>query len=90
MTEISLTTLCNSQLYPLLPHLREGWDDDFIFQSLGISPALWGQADDNNPALSSRVKFLNLIIPALWGQSRSNYPAPQPTYSSGPIPWLSQ
>ena len=33
------------------------------FQSLGISPALWGQADDNNPALSFRVKFLNVIIP---------------------------
>ena len=23
----------------------------FTFQSPGISPALWGQADDNNPAL---------------------------------------
>ena len=52
-----------------------------IFQSLGISPALWGQADDNNPALSFRVKFLNVINPALRGQSKSNYPAPQPNYS---------
>ena len=51
------------------------------FQSDGISPALWGQADENNPAFSSRVKFLNVIIPALRGQSKSNYPAPQPTYS---------
>ena len=58
------------------------------FQSLGISPALWGQADDNNPALSSRVKFLNVIIPALRGKSKSNYPAPQPTYSMAiPVGW---
>ena len=49
---------------------------------------LWGQADDNNPALSSRVKFLNVISPALRGQSKSNYPAPQPTFSMAiPVGW---
>ena len=39
-------------MYPLLPHLR-GWAGEmiFLFQSPGISPALWGQADDNHPAL---------------------------------------
>ena len=70
------------------PTYGEGWDNDFTYQSLGISPALWGQADNNNPALSSRVKFLNVIIPALRGQSKSNYPAPQPTYSMAiPVGW---
>ena len=44
--------LCTSHLYLLLPHLR-GWMGImiFTFQSPGISPALWGQADGNNPAL---------------------------------------
>ena len=43
------------------------------FQSPGISPALWGQADGNNPTLSPalhyrkshRGKCLNFITPAL-------------------------
>ena len=96
MTEILLTTLCTSQLYPLLPHLQGRVGKRlFTFQSLGISPALWGQTDDNNPgypALSSRVKFPNVIIPALREQSKSNYPAPQPTYSMATLvgwgPWI--
>ena len=33
------------------PHLRE-WAGIMTFQSPGISPALWGQADGYNPALS--------------------------------------
>ena len=43
------------------------------FHSPGISPALWGQADDNNPALSPALHntkshwdmFLNIITPTL-------------------------
>ena len=55
------------------PPTGKGEDNDFTFQSPGISPALWGQADDNNPSLSPAlhnrkshlVKFLNVITPAL-------------------------
>ena len=52
--------LCTSlsHLYPRPPppppHLR-GWAGLMTFQSPGISPALWGQADGNNPALSPTV-----------------------------------
>ena len=66
--------LCTSHLYPLLPHLR-GWAGImvFTFQSPGISPALWGQADGNNPALcptlhnrkSQQGKCPNVITPTL-------------------------
>ena len=63
----------------------------FIFQSPGISPALCGQADYNNPALcptlhnkkSKQGKCPNVIpltSPALRGQSKSNCPAPYPGY----------
>ena len=43
-------------MYPLLPHLL-GWVGIMTFQSPGINPALWGQADGNNLALS-RVRLL--------------------------------
>ena len=33
------------------PTYGDGRDNGFTFQSPGLSPALWGQADDNNPAL---------------------------------------
>ena len=33
------------------PPTGMGGDNGFTFQSPGISPTLWGQADDNNPAL---------------------------------------
>ena len=62
-------------------HLSKPW----------YKPHLVGQADDNNPdypALSSRVKFPNVIISALRGQSKSKYPAPHPTYSMAtPVGW---
>ena len=83
MTEILLTTFNMHQSFVSTapPPTGKGGIMTFHFSepSIGISPALWGQADDNNPALSSRVKFPNVIIPALWGQSKGNYPAPQPT-----------
>ena len=54
------------------PHLR-GWAGKmiFTFQSPGTSPALWGQADVNNPALcptlhnrkSQQGKCPNIITP---------------------------
>ena len=55
------------------PPTGNGGIISFHFQSPGISPALWGQADDNKPALrpalhktkSHWVKFLNIITPAL-------------------------
>ena len=49
----SVTSLCTSHLYPLLPHLR-GWAGivTFTFQrpctSGGTSPGQWGQHDGNN------------------------------------------
>ena len=56
------------------PHLR-GWAGiiSFTFQSPGISPALWGQADGNSPALyptlhnrkSQHGKCPNVITPTL-------------------------
>ena len=39
-------------LYPCPPPTGMGGDNDFTFQSPGISPALWEQADGYNPALS--------------------------------------
>ena len=66
--------LCTSHLYSLLPHLR-GWPGImiFTFQSPGLSPALWGQAEGNNPALcpilhnrkSKQGKCPNVITPTL-------------------------
>ena len=46
--------LCTSHLYPRppAPPIGMGGDNYFTFQSPGISPALWGQADGYNPALS--------------------------------------
>ena len=64
-------------MYPLLPHLL-GWAGIMTFQSPGINPALWGQADGNNLALcptlhnrkSHRGKCPYVIAPTLlllWG-----------------------
>ena len=33
------------------------WDNDFTFQSPGISPALWGHAEGNSPALTRVVNL---------------------------------
>ena len=61
-------------LYPLLPRLRGlAGIMIFTFQNPGISPALWGQADGNNPALcptlhnrkSQQGKCPNVITPTL-------------------------
>ena len=75
------------------PPTGMGGEIGFTFQSPGISPALWGQADDNNPALAppyttenpSRVgvpMLYPLTSPALRGQSKNNCPAPYPGYST--------
>ena len=63
------------------PHLR-GWAGImiFTFQSPGISPALWGQADGNNPAIcqtlhnrkSKQGKCPNVITPTLPRHCRDN------------------
>ena len=77
------------------PHLR-GWAGIiiFTFQSPGISPALWGQADGNNLSLcptlhnrkSQQGKCPNVITshtsPALRRQSKSNWSAPHSCYST--------
>ena len=91
-TVATASHLCTSHLYPLLPHLR-GWAGImvFTFQSPGISPALWGQANGNNSALcpnlhnrkSQQGKCPNVIpphFPGTAGQSKSNCPAPYPGY----------
>ena len=57
--------VCTSHLYPLLPHEDSGPSD--------ISPALWGQAEGNNPTLnpalhyrkSQRGRCPNVITPPL-------------------------
>ena len=66
------------------PPTGMGGDSDFIFQSPGISPALWGQANGNNPTLSPVLhyrryhegRFPNVIAPAPRGQSKSTCIAP--------------
>ena len=84
------TASISSHLYPLLPHLR-GWAGImiFTFKSPGISPALWGQADGNNPALcptlhnrKSQQGKCPHTSPALRGQSKSNCTAPYHGYST--------
>ena len=64
------------------------------FHSPGISPALWGQTDGNNPTLSAalhyrkshRGKCPNVITPrtspALGGKSKSTCTATYPGYST--------
>ena len=63
----------------------------FHFPEPCYKPALWGKADDNNPALcptlhnreSQQGKCPNVIpphFPALRGQSKSYCPAPYPGY----------
>ena len=64
------------------PPTRMGRDSDFsLFQSPGINPALWGQADGNKPTLSPilhyrkthRGKFpnvLTLAFPWHWGDNQ--------------------
>ena len=64
----------------------------FTFQSPGISPALWGQADGNNPAVCPTLRNRKSqqgmcpnnphTSPTLRGQSKSNYPALYPGYST--------
>ena len=94
------TASISTMFAPVLPHLR-GWAAImvFTFQSPDISPALWGQADDNNPDLcptlhntkSQQGKCPNVIphtSPALRGQSKSNCPAPYPGYPTAiPVGW---
>ena len=69
-----------------------GGDNGFTFQSPGISPALWGQADDTyvttllfappytteNPSRVGVPMLYPHTSPALRGQSKSNCPAPHP------------
>ena len=84
-----------SAIYAPVICIHWGWAGImiFTFQSPGISPALWGQADGNNPALCSTLyrksqqgTCPNVITPhtspALRGQSKSNCPAPYPGYST--------
>ena len=88
----SMCHLCTSHLYPLLPHLR-GWAGimGFHFPETWYKPALWGKADDNNPALcptlhnrkSQQGKCPNVIpphFPGTAGTIKSICPAPYPGY----------
>ena len=65
----------------------------FTFQSPGISPALWGQADGNNPARcptlhnrkSQQGKCPNVITPSLprhCGDNQKVYSCPMKTHHS--------